>query len=805
MKKAKRYFLHFVEMGMALGMMALLSLLSPDLLNTIGVISLVTALILFALMCVIYVKKGRATVCLLAIMMFSFSAMARSLEDCDAFDAASVEEGNFCRYNVLEDTFGSDVCKYMKTFNPSKVKTGDAQTKMQLQVNNADKIVQAYNELDDAHQNALSGSCKVLTPEDRNKSQSDRLKILSDNNTPLCCAWALQSKFQMYTAQNGERQVETVPMMLSRSEMQCWPCDVVFLLITLANTMAYRSAPSMAAVGLFFLKWMFIFWIILKIGCLFLNRNYNGKPYMLGDFLKELFARTCWASLAALVIAGTAAQLNDKTVTNKSSIYAARDATLLDQAYARIINPPFEIIAATGIEMAQALIRGENSFYGKVAQAVDKQSDANVRVYGSAMKKTDYCSVGGKITESPIYQQITLGGKASSYKLDVASQGRAISNDTARNLLCLTQLSFQGLAPISAAGSIITTHAIKNSWSLPFPLPGFMPVMPQLFYGLLLMIVCWLLGVAVGFRLIDIMVRVCVVIMLCPIFIVAAVFPITRDKAKTAVVFFVSAVMGFIEIAIAVGMIVPCFYHAIASNGNEKDLIDAMVAPSSPDYVPNLYAQFSDGGMRFFLFITVVGWMGFKMLEAVSAFFENIFQLRNVGKIGAGQDGSMMGAANSIRNEIGERTDQVKNFSKDTGLGKKLKKSKLGRGLSSIKSAGNRVYNKAKAKIGTATDKLGTALGSGSQAAGRRMMQTGGPLKKALGAGLAGFGAASKAVGNAGRALSNGMIGRNVKRAGKAMGGFAKEQAKMALYDFFHPKASSEERDAYKRSLKNKK
>ena len=825
MKKIKRHLLHLLQMGLALGIMALLSFLPVELLNGIGTVSLIIALILFGVMCIIYFKRVRSIACFLMILVLSFSSFARSIEDCDAYDLSSVQEGNFCRSNVLEETLGSDVCKYMKTFNPSKVKTGDEQTKMQTIVNDADKIVQAYNELEDSYKNSLSGSCQTLTLEDNNKSQAERLKILNNNNTPICCAWAMQSKYQMYTAQNSERQIETVPMMLAKKKLQCWPCDVVYMLITLANTMAYRSAPSMAAVGLFFLKWMMIFWIILKVGCLFLNRNSDGKPYALGNFLKDMLARVCWAGLAALIISGTAAQLNDKTVTNRSNIYATRKATLLDQAYQKIINPPFEMIAAVGIEIASALMRGESSFYGKVAQAVDQQADANVRVYGSAMQSTNYCKIpscpktgnesdntGCWMGDNPMYQHLTRGGPSSEFHLDVVSQGRAISNETTRNLLCLTQLSFQGLAPISAAGSIITTHAIKNAWSLPFPLPGTVPIMPQLFYGLLLMIVCWLLGVAVGFRLIDIMVRVAMVIMLCPIFIVAAVFPLTRDKAKTAVTFFVSAIMGFVEVAIAVGMIVPCFYHAIATNGNEKELINAMVAPSTSKYVPDLYDQFSKGGAKFFIFITVVGWMGFKMLESVSNFFEQIFSLKSVGKIGAGQGGSMVGAMNSMREDVGASVDWAKKFSKDTGLGKKLKKTKAGRGWQSLKSAGSRAYGGVKGAAGKVVDtaeKATDAAGSAVQKGGKTLMQKGAQVSKSGWGALVGVpmmlagalmqvgGWATKKAGKAWKTA--------VKGAGRATEAFARKQSRMALYDFFHPKASDEDREEYKRSLENKK
>ena len=827
MKKIKG---HLIRVGLMIGFLAfmwVLSLIPAWLLNSIGGICLALAILVMGYL-LMYYKMACRVGCFLLMIGLAFAVSARSLEDCDEYDKSSVDEGNYCRYNVLADEVGSSLCGYMKTFNPSQAKTGQDSIRLQENVNNASKLVQFYNDLKEPYQRSLSSGCKVVTKEDKDKSPAERLKILRSNNSPLCCAWAMQSEFQIYTSQNGERQIETVPMMMADEKLQCWPCDVVYLLITLANTMSYRSAPTMAGVAMFFLKWMFIFWIVFKIGCLFLNRNYDGKPYGGKQFIKDLFARVLCVALAAIILADTAAQMGDTTVTNSTRINTVREKTILDDVYQRVANPIFEGIAAVGIEMSQALLRGEASFYGRVAQQAD--------VYGAAMGKVDYCtpktcsdnSGGCILGNNPMYQYITQGGPTREYTMDVTSQGRVIADDTTRNLLCLTQLAYQGLAPISAAGSIITSHAIKNAWALPFPLPGSLPIVPQLFYGLILMLICWLLGVAVAFRIIDIMVRVAMMVMLCPIFIALAVFPATRDKAKTAVVFFISAVMGFIEVALAVAMTVPVFYHAIASEGKEDALIDAMVAPSTSQYVPNLYAQFSDKGMKFFLFISVVGWMAFKLLECVCKFFEEVFNLQNVGQMGAGKGGSMAGAAESIRESIGENYDVFKGAQEKSGgfaqgFSQKLQRTRAGRGLQKAgaktgslyggaKAAGSRFFGDVKKmfnenktvqgaknlahKSGQAMDKASTAVGSGMQKgggnlakSGARMSAQGFGLGSIVGIPMMAAGAAMWVGGTAAKAT--GKIAKGAARgAGKVLkgaGSFAKQQFKQGVHDFFHP------------------
>ena len=817
MKRIKKYLKHIFSILGVLVAMWLISFIPAWLLNGVAAVSLVLSAILAIVLVCLCVKKMHKVLVVLLFVGLVFPAFAAEIEECERYDRSSVEEGNFCRYNILTESAGAKLCSYIKSFDPTKAKKGKDDEEMREQVNNANKIVQSYNELLEHQQRGLSSSCNLIKDEDKNKSVAEKRNILSNNSGAICCAWAMQSLFQIYTAENGERLVETVPMMMAEEKMQCWPCDVVYLLITLANTMAYRSAPAMASVAIFFLKWFFVFWLVLKVGALFIGRNFDGKAYTGPQFIKELFIRLVCVILAALVLIGTAEQVDDKTVTNMTRLHITRKETLLDEAYQKIVNPPFELIAGLGIEMTSTLLKGEKSFYGEVAKAADLH-------YRVAMTSTDYCSPKATVKSSPMYQHITRGGPSSEYKLDVTSQGRVISDDATRGLLCLTQLAFQGLSPISAAGSIITTHSIVNAWSLPFPLPGVLPLLPEMIYGLILLITCWLMGIAVGFRLIDIMVRVAMVAMLCPMFIVAAVFPITREKAKTAVVFFVSAVMGFVEVALAVGITVPCFYHAIAQSGREKELIAAMVAPSSSTYVTDLYNQFVRSGliedMKFFLYISVVGYMSFKLLDYVEKFFEQIFDVKNVGKIGAPKDasgnpiGGMASGMNSVRGFIGDTFDKSKEFVAktrqyhkgiSTGLENsvwsrawghvgrwsqhgysRFKRGRIGQGASFLagkaRGLGRKLkngYNWTKDKAKLAANKFkDSKVGQGLRSFGRGI--------KKFGHGVKDF-TNNTRTGRALKAVVNNPFTRGVGRALKRAPSFAWDQIKQGISDFFHP------------------
>ena len=104
-------------------------------------------------------------------------------------------------------------------------------------------------------------------------------------------------------------------------------------------------------------------------------------------------------------------------------------------------------------------------------------------------------------------------------------------------------------------------------------------------------------------------------------------------------------------------------------------------------------------------------------------------------------------------------------------------------------------YQKSKAAIG----KVGTAMGSGLQEKGKSMMAAGGVLGKVAGAAAWAGGTLGKTLGKVGRSV--GKFGVGALRAG---GKFAKKQAKLGVYDFFHPNASGDERDTYKASLDKK-
>lgn len=771
--------------------------------------------------CFVLKKKCLMLICLL--IGFAQVGFAQDAEMCAAAFQASVAEGRWCLFSDMSEKYGGELCQYIQTFNPSAVQNTSSSYDLQVHVNMADRIVQAYTELDDYHQRSASANCQFLTPEDRNASLDTRLKKLRANKGAVCCSWAMQTMNQIYSSQFSERQVQTVPMMLADEKNQCWPCDVIYLLIVLINTLAFRSAPAMAAAGVFFLKWAFIFWLVVKIMMLFLNYGSDKKEYGGTKFLQELFARTLCVLAAALILGSTAVQYDKTILKAPAFLSGSRDKTMLDDVYDTIVNPVFNLVAAAGIDMTQALLEGETTFYGQVAKAVNSRPE--LHAYGVAMNRVNYCDkVTGEEANS-IYQYFVQSeaesvSSPSSYlalNFKAKDDNRFIKKDLTKNILCLTQLSFRGMSPIAAIGSIFVSHAIKNGQLLT-PFPGRIPLMPQIFYGLLLNIICWLIGIIIAFRLIDIMLRLSLMVMLAPVFIAVAAFPISRGYAVKGVKFFLSAVMGFVEVAIGVGIVVPFFYKAIAGN-QEEELIQAIVAPSGSQYVPNLYAFFSKGSFKLLIYILGVSWLASKLFDGVRTFFKTAFGLSAIGTMGG--ESTLSATQVSIRSAIGQTYDYTKKVRRSSNAYKNAFASHMGggvvekggawvgRGLGYLEGhasvAKNRFFNdtragrfavaakdKTKAAYNAgakAVSKVGNLMGSGVQKGGKGLMRSGAQVSKA-GYGLGAIVGvpmmlAGAAVWTAGTATK--FAGKTAAAAVKRLPSYARNQLNKGVHQFFHP------------------
>ena len=654
-----------------LGCLWAFSLLPAHVVNMVTICALGGVVVLLGVLLWLTVKR-KANLSVVILLLCAKLCMAQEMDVCAQSFATSIEEGRWCTYSLMVSQYEQDVWSYIQTFNPGGAQNEASLILLQERVNQADRIVQAFNDLDSARQDSVSHNCHFLDADERDSKLQDRLKKLRANHDAICCAWTVQTLNQIYYARHEETQSQTIPRMLADDKTQCWPCDIVYLLIVLENTMAFRAAPAMASAGIFFLKWFFIFWIAVKAIQLFLNRNSEGKEYGGGQFVHDLFKRLISVMIIALILGDTASKYN--SANSVGSVQTnTNNSTMLNSFYKGVVNPVFEFVAGVGIQMTHTLLDGKGSFYGGVSSAVQANSggqldgsnfydlvadavqahpNARVRAYGNALTKVDYCAAGASPTQGTVYSYLMNPQNHSG--LNTNEKEVVIERTLSTSILCLTQLAYRGSSPIAAIGSVLVTDAIVNSDLLPSFLPFRMPKLPQLFYGLILNIICWLIGILVAFKLIDIMLRLAIVIILMPVFIAFLAFPLTMPYGMRGIKFFFSALMGFIQLALAVGIVVPFFYRVLAG-ANPEQLVAAIVAPPSSHYASDLYAVISAGSGMLFIYILGVGWLAAKLLTGVQKFFKEVFEVTAVDGI-AGK-GSLSAVQKSIRTNVGRLYD----------------------------------------------------------------------------------------------------------------------------------------------------
>ena len=669
--------------------------------------------VMFVVWLCIFLYKWRKLSLVLLLMVNIGVACAQGIDteaNCDEYEKGA--EQDRCRYNYLYGTTGNEICNYMKGFNPLKPLTGDkAIDELEEHIKMANNLLSAHRRLQKSYQYDLD-RCITTRHGEVDESPSDIMKTMHKNNHPVCCSLALQELHQIYATTHSETRVKTVLSLMADDNMNCWPCDVIFLMATVINTITWNAQPFMSKAALFLVEWIFVFWMLFKVGMLFLGRLGGA------EFLKSFLIQLILLMLACAILIPPSHQINSRL----------RSDTMLDEAYANLLNPPFTLIVSAGAEITRSLINGKDSFLDRLIEEAKKSpNDADRRNIVKLMM-SDYCTNWEAIMRGSLYEklqklQYKKGYHLADWSNEEELDGRILGTDLTGGMLCLTQKSYTGMSPISAAGSVLLSYGIENGSSLAGLLPAPIPKLGPFFVGLTIQIIAWLLGITVCFDLMDVMLRLGFVVILTPIFIATALFPLTRHYSTVAFRFFLNAIMRFVEISMAVAMVVPFFFRAL-SGGDGDELVKMMVAPSDRNYAENLYNATTAGGLKTFFVIVGIGWLAFQMLKVSQAIFENIFDLVEVSKksgryfnVGGrdsgnlAQIGTMSGALLDARKTIGGAVPAVK------GLGQMAGNTKLGRGVTSFvdgaKAAGSRYYNGAKQAAGRAIDGAANAADRG--------------------------------------------------------------------------------------------
>ncbi len=733
--KLKQKILHFCEIMLMLLFMWVLSQVPGAFVNVIEWIAYILLGIVVCVWLGIFVYRYRKISLGVFLLLFGQMAYAGTLADCD--EIADAAEQNLCRYEVLESNYGSSICSYMKSFDPrNDIKSDAGVSELATYVQRADELI-AANRLLSAGLQADMDQCTMPDSD----SLSARVSAWHANSTPFCCAFAMQQLNQIYASTHAKTRVKTVLGVMADDAMSCWPCDVIYLMTQVINTVVWNAQPFMAAAGMFLIQWIFVFWLLFQVAFVFLGRQ--GAA----DFFKAFLLQLLIVMLVAIILVPASLQVGSKK----------RLDTFLDEAYTWVINPPFELVLGTGIRLTQALINGKEGFNDRLIQAGMNSPNATDRENARKLQRANYCTNWQAIEKGSMYEKLLDKVRTSGFDLNSA-KGRILSLDLTGGMLCLTQAAFTGLSSIGAAGSVLVSYSIENSYRIPF-FPDVIPRFKPLIIGFMLQIICWFIGLEVAFQLMDVVLRMAFVLILTPVFIATAAFSVSREYSILACRFFWGTLMRFIEVALAVAIMLPFFFSSLGGSDGDK-LIKAMIAPSSETYVKNLGNALTQGG--FFLFFTIlgIGWLAFHMLKVTQLIFEDIFGLEQVAPksdrfFNIGQ-GTVQGVMTGARQSIGAMAPIAKNMgSVAKSMGSMAKNSKLGQKIGTKgRNLGNRI---AGSNFGRGV----TRMASTTARTGRRW------------AGAAAHAVATHGgsrVASAARAFAGTKIGGMAVRGGKALG-----------------------------------
>ena len=779
--KLKQKFLRFCEVLMMLFVIWTMSKLPAEYFTmaewgAYGILGVV----LCVWLC-IFIYKYRKVSLAIFLLLFGPIVWASSLDDCEQIEDAA--EQNLCRYEVLEDNYSSELCSYMKSFNPRKALKDEPDVRrLEEQVQNADELLAASRLVPAAYKEDLNVSACNMPETDDLKG---RINAWHSNNTAYCCAFAMQQLNQIYASQHPKTLVKTVLGVLAEDSMSCWPCDVIYLMSQVINTVVWNAQPFMAAAGMFLVQWVFVFWLLFQVAFVFMGRVGAG------DFFKALLIQLLLVMLVSLILVPVSMQVGAKK----------RADTFLDDTYDWVISPPFQLVLGTGIRLTQTLLNGKHNFTDRLIEEGLKSPNPTDRENARRLKRSNYCENWRAIEEGSMYEKLLIKERMSGYDMNTA-KGRILNEDLTGGMLCLTQAAFTGLSSIGAAGSVLSSYSLKNAIKIPL-FPASIPIFKALFVGLTLQLVCWFIGLEVAFQLMDVVLRLAFVLILSPVFIASAAFSVTREYSIIACRFFWGALMRFIEVAMAVAIMLPFFFSSLGGSDGEN-LIKAMVAPASKKYVENLLEAFSSGGFYLILMIGGVGWLAFHMLKVTQIIFEEIFNLKEVAAksdrfFNVGQ-GAMQGVMTGARQTVGAVTPLAKN------LGSLAANSKAGRfvggkarawgqgAVSKVQSWGGSI---ASSRAGQAVARFGRNVGAVASRAGRWAANTrpGRMIRGAAnGVGRAARWAANTRAGQfAGRAA--GAIGRAAGRGMKAGAKGLGKAAKRGIKNFFFMPQDEEEQD----------
>ena len=209
-------------------------------------------------------------------------------------------------------------------------------------------------------------------------------------------------------------------------------------------------------------------------------------------------------------------------------------------------------------------------------------------------------------------------------------------------LFCMTCKAYKETAPFIAMGQLFVSHSWDNrvnitTFKLLDNVPGISStkIIPQplsmFFIGLALVICFSWVSAVVGFRLLDVFLRIGFIIILTPLFVTAFVFPITRQYTKRGWDFLVHAILSIFAVTIGIALFMAILRGALPDSMTKwlGRLFKVQMVEKQQEYLYEMMDALDageDGIGAFYVFflILIICFSGIKVLQASQVVVEGL-------------------------------------------------------------------------------------------------------------------------------------------------------------------------------------
>ncbi len=288
---------------------------------------------------------------------------------------------------------------------------------------------------------------------------------------------------------------------------KCWPCDVTATILHGIQKMANKSYNAINNAAKITLGIGYLFWLTVTILVSFAKFGFEK----FAEFFTKLLNKTLVVMIIALILHAPLAQF-----------------------YRVTLSPFISFTAALSMELSEktiAINKDKGSMFDKVISLIGM---ANV-------SKCSYCD---------------------NMKKNDATSGNFLTSSAINSILCLTCSTYKQTAPMIAIGQ----NLVCIGRSTPTPVINDIPVLntvssfigpnPQVaLFGLVLVMVFSVFTLLVGYFIMTSVLKLGIVLVLMPFFIVAYAFKTTRIYANNAWKLVVASMVQILIISVSVSFI----------------------------------------------------------------------------------------------------------------------------------------------------------------------------------------------------------------------------------------------------------